>query len=86
MWCTFLLVLPLILLGFMTHKAGGFGPLVNARSRFSSRSVYLHFFFLALTDMVGNWATLSLDIPDFTRFAARRSFRSSFRASACPSR
>lgn len=70
----------------MTHKADGFGPLLNTPSRFSSRSAGLYFFFLALTDMVGNWAALSLNIPDFTRFAARRSLRSSVRALACPSR
>jgi NCS1 family nucleobase:cation symporter-1 len=29
----------------------------------------LHFFFLSLTGIVGYWATLSLNIPDFTRYA-----------------
>ena len=29
----------------------------------------MHFFFLSLTGMVGYWATLSLNIPDFTRYA-----------------
>jgi NCS1 family nucleobase:cation symporter-1 len=65
----FLLLMSLILLAFMTHKAGGFGPVLRAPSRFPSRSAGLHFFFLALTGMVGNWATLALNIPDFTRFA-----------------
>src|SRR6187402_246456 len=65
----FLLVMSLILLAFMTHKAGGFGPMLHAPSRFASHAAFLHFFFIALTGMVGNWATLSLNIPDFTRFA-----------------
>jgi len=65
----FLLVMSLLLLGFMMHKAGGLGPLLDAPSRFPSKSAGIHFFFLALTGMVGNWATLSLNIPDFTRFA-----------------
>lgn len=65
----FLLVMSLILLVFMTRKAGGFGPILHAPSRFTSNSAFLHFFFIALTGMVGNWATLALNIPDFTRYA-----------------
>lgn len=68
----FLLVMSLILLAFMTHKGGGFGLVLRAPSRFPSRSAGLHFFFLALTGIVGNWATLALNIPDFTRFAKSR--------------
>ena len=65
----FLLVMSLVLLGFMTHKAGGLGPMLDAPSQFRNSSDFLHFFFLSLTGMVGYWATLSLNIPDFTRYA-----------------
>jgi NCS1 family nucleobase:cation symporter-1 len=65
----FLLVMSLVLLAFMTHKAGGFGPMLAAPGRFSSLSGFLKFFFPMLTAMVGYWATLSLNIPDFTRYA-----------------
>jgi len=65
----FLFVMSLVLLGFMTRKAGGFGPMLSAPSQFHSDSSFLHFFFLSLTGMVGYWATLSLNIPDFTRYA-----------------
>ena len=65
----FLLVMSIVLLVFMTRKAGGFGPILHAPSRFTSNSAFLHFFFIALTGMVGNWATLALNIPDFTRYA-----------------
>jgi len=65
----FLLVMSLVLLGFMTQKAGGFGPMLSAPSQFHTDSSFLHFFFLSLTGMVGYWATLSLNIPDFTRYA-----------------
>ena len=65
----FLLVMSLVLLGFMTHKAGGFGPLLAAPSKFGSTGAFLKFFFPMLTAMVGYWATLSLNIPDFTRYA-----------------
>ncbi len=65
----FLLVMSLVLLAFMTHKAGGFGPMLAAPSKFTSTSSFLKFFFPILTAMVGYWATLSLNIPDFTRYA-----------------
>ncbi|MGP8261196.1 MAG: NCS1 family nucleobase:cation symporter-1 [Acidobacteriaceae bacterium] len=64
-----LLVMSLVLLAFMTRKAGGFGPMLSAPSQFHSHASFLHFFFLSLTGMVGYWATLSLNIPDFTRYA-----------------
>ena len=65
----FLLIMSLILLGYMTHKAGGFGPMLAAPSKFATTGAFLHFFFPMLTAMVGYWATLSLNIPDFTRYA-----------------
>ncbi len=65
----FLLVMSLTLLAYMTHKAGGFGPMLAAPSKFKSTGAFLHFFFPMLTAMVGYWATLSLNIPDFTRYA-----------------
>ena len=65
----FLLAMSLMLLAYMTHKAGGFGPMLAAPSRFATTGAFLHFFFPMLTAMVGYWATLSLNIPDFTRYA-----------------
>src|SRR6195952_2581215 len=65
----FLLTMSLVLLGWMVHKAGGFGPMLSAPSKFQTTSAFLHFFFPMLTAMVGYWATLSLNIPDFTRYA-----------------
>ena len=65
----FLLVMSLVLLAFMTHKAGGLGPMLAAPNRFNSTGAFLKFFFPMLTAMVGYWATLSLNIPDFTRYA-----------------
>ena len=65
----FMLVMSLILLFWMLHKAGGFGPMLSAPSRFNTTSSFLRFFFPSLTAMVGYWATLSLNIPDFTRYA-----------------
>jgi NCS1 family nucleobase:cation symporter-1 len=65
----FMLVMSALLLGFMLHKAGGFGPMLAAPSQFTSTGAFLKYFFPALTGMVGYWATLSLNIPDFTRYA-----------------
>jgi nucleobase:cation symporter-1, NCS1 family len=65
----FMLILSSMLLIFMVRKAGGFGPMLAAPSKFTTRSGFLHFFWPSLTAMVGYWATLSLNIPDFTRYA-----------------
>jgi NCS1 family nucleobase:cation symporter-1 len=65
----FMLVMSLTLLFWMLHKAGGFGPMLSTPSRFHSTGDFLRFFFPSLTAMVGYWATLSLNIPDFTRYA-----------------
>ena len=64
-----MLVLSTMLLLFMRQKAGGFGPMLAAPSHFTTTSGFLKFFFPSLTAMVGYWATLSLNIPDFTRYA-----------------
>ena len=65
----FMLVMSFILLFWMLHKAGGFGPMLSAPSKFQTTGSFLRFFFPSLTAMVGYWATLSLNIPDFTRYA-----------------
>jgi len=49
--------------------AKGLGPILAQPSRFESGAAFFQFFFPALTGMVGFWATLSLNIPDFTRYA-----------------
>ena len=67
-----MLLLGLALLGFMLHRAGGFGPMLSAPSKFTTTHGFLKFFFPSLTAMVGYWATLSLNIPDFTRYAKRQ--------------
>lgn len=64
-----LLGVGLLLLGWAYRSAGGFGPMLAAPSRFSSFSDFLKFLIPALNGTVGFWATVSLNIPDFTRFA-----------------
>jgi len=65
----FLPVIALALLAWAIQAAHGLGPILSQPSKFKSTSDFLKFFFPALTGMVGFWATLSLNIPDFTRYA-----------------
>jgi nucleobase:cation symporter-1, NCS1 family len=68
-----LIVLGLLLLAWAYKEAGGFGPMLSQPSAFvpggPKEGQYWSFFFPALTAMIGFWATLSLNIPDFTRYA-----------------
>ena len=55
---------------FWAISAGnGLGPILSQPSKFNSTGEFFVYFFPALTGMVGFWATLSLNIPDFTRYA-----------------
>ena len=69
----FLILMGLALLAWAYVKADGFGPMMSAPSAFvaggEKEGQFLSAFFPALTSMVGFWATLSLNIPDFTRYA-----------------
>jgi NCS1 family nucleobase:cation symporter-1 len=65
----FMLLVGLLLLFWVTRKAGGMGPVLHAPSKFHSTSEFLHVFIPSLTGMVGFWATVALNIPDFTRYA-----------------
>ena len=64
-----LLAVGLLLLAWAYRAAGGFGPMLAAPSRFGSFADFLKFLVPALNGTVGFWATVSLNIPDFTRFA-----------------
>ncbi len=65
----FLILLGLGLLGWAWYEAGGLGPMLAAPDKFQTTGDFFAFFIPALTGMVGYWATLSLNIPDFTRYA-----------------
>ena len=64
-----LIGLGLALLGWAYFKADGFGPMLSQPDRFERTADFWKVFFPGLTAMVGFWATLSLNIPDFTREA-----------------
>jgi NCS1 family nucleobase:cation symporter-1 len=63
--------LPLAALGLLfwaISAAKGLGPILEQPSKLYG-AAFWNYFFPALTGMVGFWATLSLNIPDFTRYA-----------------
>ncbi|MEP6674030.1 MAG: NCS1 family nucleobase:cation symporter-1 [Ferruginibacter sp.] len=69
----FLPAAALALLFWAINAAHGLGPILQQPSKFEDSASFFKFFFPALTGMVGYWATLSLNIPDFTRYAKSQS-------------
>ena len=65
----FLPLAALALLSWAIWAAHGLGPILDQPSKFQTSGEFWTFFFPALTGMVGYWATVSLNIPDFTRYA-----------------
>lgn len=65
----FLPLAAIALLCWAINAGHGLGPILSQPSKFTDTAGFFHFFFPALTGMVGFWATLSLNIPDFTRYA-----------------
>src|SRR6185503_16767007 len=57
-----------LLLAWALWKAHGLGYLLTQQSKFHSLSEFWPIFIISLTGMIGFWATLSLNMPDFTRF------------------
>lgn len=59
------------LVGWAVHAAGGFGPMLSAPSQFSPgmprAGQFWQVFWPALSAQLGYWATLALNIPDFSR-------------------
>ena len=68
-----LIAMGLMLLAWAYQRAGGFGPILSQPSAFDpgqpKAGQFAAYFFPALTGMIGFWATLSLNIPDFSRYA-----------------
>ncbi len=64
----FVLVMTGILLWWALDRADGLGPLLSRPGRFSTFAEFWPVFVPSLTAMIGFWATLSLNMPDFTRF------------------
>ncbi len=72
----FMFVMAGALLVWVRMKAGSFGQMLSTPSHFHSTHEFLAVFFPSLTAMVGYWATLALNIPDFTRYSKSQSAQS----------
>jgi len=64
----FVLVMTTVLLIWAVRKANGLGPLLAQPGKFATFREFFPVFIPSLTAMIGYWATLSLNMPDFTRF------------------
>jgi nucleobase:cation symporter-1, NCS1 family len=64
----FVLVMTALLLAWAIWRANGIGYLLNQQGKFHSFGEFWPIFIPSLTGMIGFWATLSLNMPDFTRF------------------
>jgi nucleobase:cation symporter-1, NCS1 family len=79
----FLPLAALALLFWAILAAKGLGPILDQPSQLSG-AAFWNYFFPALTGMVGFWATLSLNIPDFTRYAKSQKAQVSGQAIGLP--
>ena len=64
----FVLIMTSLLLAWAIWKAHGLGYLLTQQSKFHTVREFWVIFIPSLTGMIGFWATLSLNMPDFTRF------------------
>src|SRR6266511_3680362 len=64
----YVLVMTAILLGWAIWRAQGLGSLLRDDGKFQTLGEFWPVFIPSLTAMIGFWATLSLNMPDFTRF------------------
>jgi nucleobase:cation symporter-1, NCS1 family len=64
----FVLIMTTVLLVWILWQAGGVGFLLKEPGTLTSWSEFYPVFIPSLTAMIGFWATLSLNMPDFTRF------------------
>jgi NCS1 family nucleobase:cation symporter-1 len=64
----FVLIMTGVLLWWAVSRANGVGPLLSHPGKFHTLREFWPIFVPSLTAMIGFWATLSLNMPDFTRF------------------
>jgi NCS1 family nucleobase:cation symporter-1 len=64
----FVLVMTAVLLVWAVRQANGLGPILAQPGKLTTFREFLPVFIPSLTAMIGYWATLSLNMPDFTRF------------------
>jgi NCS1 family nucleobase:cation symporter-1 len=65
----FVLVMAAVLMVWVLWKAKGLGAIMHGEDKFGSFGAFWKVFIPSLTGMIGYWSTLSLNMPDFTRFS-----------------
>ena len=64
----FLVAVFLGLMVIMVYQAGGLGPVVEQSGKLGWGPDFWKIFPISLMGMIAFWSTLSLNMPDFTRF------------------
>ena len=64
----YVLVMAALLVAWAIYRAGGLGRIMTDEGKFTTLASFWPIFVPSVTAMIGFWATLSLNMPDFTRF------------------
>ncbi len=64
----YVLVMTGVLVWWAVKRANGLGPILATQGRLHDTPSFIRVFIPSLTAMIGFWATLSLNMPDFTRY------------------
>jgi len=64
----FVIIMTALLVWWAIARAHGLGPILAQKGKFEGGREFWPIFIPSLTAMIGFWATLSLNMPDFTRF------------------
>lgn len=64
----FVLTMTILLAAWAVNQAQGIGHMLHDKGKFQTLHEFMPIFIPSLTAMIGFWATLSLNMPDFTRF------------------
>jgi NCS1 family nucleobase:cation symporter-1 len=81
----FVLVMTAVLVWWAIDRADGLGPVLDRKGTLDSWGEFLPVFAPALTAMIGFWSTLSLNMPDFTRYGRSQREQSIGQVVALPS-
>ncbi len=65
----FIFSMTILLVIWTVQRANGFGSLIAEPGKYQTFDSFLPVFVPSVTAMIGSWSTLSLNMPDFTRFS-----------------
>ena len=81
----FVLVMTAILVVWAVVRAGGLGPIMASGGTLDAPGALFAVFVPSLTATIGFWSTLSLNMPDFTRFGSSQRAQAVGQIAALPS-